>query len=180
MQGKVVCSRVNTIRYCRKLLHVKTCTCIKAQFHLQNSPPPVARRDRIVVSTLRCGRSNPGSNPGHGRDKSLPRHRSVLFFFFSLEASVYFMPSLFTNAKPDLRDKTYSFTKSIMISPAYPHFAITCDDMHVPRRSSNCKQNTFHDGLFFPQNLLVIGQREPRGLIVGCGSVARCFSNLIM
>ncbi|KAK9962777.1 hypothetical protein ABG768_008129, partial [Culter alburnus] len=28
---------------------------------------PVARRDRIVVSTLRCGRSNPGSNPGHGK-----------------------------------------------------------------------------------------------------------------
>ncbi len=27
----------------------------------------VACRDRIVVSTLRCGRSNPGSNPGHGR-----------------------------------------------------------------------------------------------------------------
>ena len=25
-----------------------------------------ASRDRIVVSTLRCGRSNPGSNPGHG------------------------------------------------------------------------------------------------------------------
>ena len=23
-------------------------------------------RDRIVVSTLRCGRNNPGSNPGHG------------------------------------------------------------------------------------------------------------------
>ena len=23
-------------------------------------------RDRIAVSTLRCGRSNPGSNPGHG------------------------------------------------------------------------------------------------------------------
>ena len=27
---------------------------------------PVARRDRIVVSTLRCGRSNLGSNPSHG------------------------------------------------------------------------------------------------------------------
>ena len=26
-----------------------------------------AGRDRIVVSTLRCGRNNPGSNPGHGR-----------------------------------------------------------------------------------------------------------------
>ena len=29
-------------------------------------------RDRLVVRTLRCGRSNPGSNPGHG---------TVLFFF---------------------------------------------------------------------------------------------------
>ena len=27
--------------------------------------PPVGR-DRLVVRTLRCGRSNPGSNPGHG------------------------------------------------------------------------------------------------------------------
>ena len=27
----------------------------------------LASRDRIVVSTLRCGRNNPGSNPGHGR-----------------------------------------------------------------------------------------------------------------
>ena len=26
---------------------------------------PVSR-DRLVVRTLRCGRSNPGSNPGHG------------------------------------------------------------------------------------------------------------------
>ena len=24
-------------------------------------------RDRIVVSTSRCGRDNPGSNPGHGK-----------------------------------------------------------------------------------------------------------------
>ena len=28
-------------------------------------------RDRIVVSTSRCGRDNPGSNPGHGRAVSL-------------------------------------------------------------------------------------------------------------
>ena len=27
----------------------------------------LASRDRIVVSTLRCGRNNPGSNLGHGR-----------------------------------------------------------------------------------------------------------------
>ena len=28
----------------------------------------VFSRDRLVVRTLRCGRSNPGSNPGHGMD----------------------------------------------------------------------------------------------------------------
>ena len=28
--------------------------------------PSTPSRDRIVVSTLRCGRNNPGSNPGHG------------------------------------------------------------------------------------------------------------------
>ncbi len=26
------------------------------------------RRDGIVVSTLRCGRNNPGSNPDHGKE----------------------------------------------------------------------------------------------------------------
>ena len=31
--------------------------------------PELCSRDRIVVSTLRCGRSNPGSNPGHGSRK---------------------------------------------------------------------------------------------------------------
>ena len=30
-------------------------------------------RDRIVVSTLRCGRNNPGSNPGHGSGAFLLR-----------------------------------------------------------------------------------------------------------
>ena len=30
-------------------------------------------RDRIVVSTSRCGRDNPGSNPGHGRLMLVPR-----------------------------------------------------------------------------------------------------------
>ena len=39
--------------------------------HLSTSS--VARRDRLVVRTLRCGRSNPGSNPGPG-----------IFLFFSV------------------------------------------------------------------------------------------------
>ena len=34
-------------------------------------------RDRLVVRTLRCGRSNPGSNPGHGMQKQ--------FFFVNPE-----------------------------------------------------------------------------------------------
>uniref|UniRef100_A0A1A9VH57 Uncharacterized protein n=1 Tax=Glossina austeni TaxID=7395 RepID=A0A1A9VH57_GLOAU len=37
-------------------------------------------RDRLVVRTLRCGRSNPGSNPGHGNDfehESLSRLKST-------------------------------------------------------------------------------------------------------
>ena len=39
----------------------------------------VARRDRLVVTTLRCGRSNPGSNPGYG-----------IFFMFVTPASQAF------------------------------------------------------------------------------------------
>ena len=35
-------------------------------------------RDRLVVRTLRCGRSNPGSNPGHGMQKQI-------FLFLSIE-----------------------------------------------------------------------------------------------
>ena len=50
----------------------------------------VARRDRIVVSTLRCGRSNLGSNPSHGIAKAVARQGgrilafSSIFFIFSL------------------------------------------------------------------------------------------------
>ena len=53
-------------------------------------------RDSIVVSTLRCGRNNPGSNPGHGTfffletDTRSECHKSwkkvtyvAIFFFFA-------------------------------------------------------------------------------------------------
>jgi hypothetical protein len=43
-------------------------------------------RDRLVVRTLRCGRSNPGSNPGHGSVKSLLRQR----FFFIVQLNYSF------------------------------------------------------------------------------------------
>ena len=34
------------------------------QIHLKFDIENMHSRDRIVVSTLRCGRNNPGSNPG--------------------------------------------------------------------------------------------------------------------
>ena len=37
-------------------------------------------RDRIVVSTSRCGRDNPGSNPGHGRGCVVSITASLLVF----------------------------------------------------------------------------------------------------
>ena len=49
------------------------CTC---QFHRISrlyKAALAASRDRIVVSTLHCGRSNPGSNPGHGTVMSVPK-----------------------------------------------------------------------------------------------------------
>ena len=39
-------------------------------------------RDRIVVSTSRCGRDNPGSNPGHGRD-AVDLWRGIATLIFS-------------------------------------------------------------------------------------------------
>ena len=37
----------------------------KASTNLKFDIENMHSRDRIVVSTLRCGRNNPGSNPGH-------------------------------------------------------------------------------------------------------------------
>ena len=45
-------------------------------YHSNSSASSVARLDRLVVRTLRCGRSNPGSNPGPGM--------SLLFCFLSV------------------------------------------------------------------------------------------------
>ena len=38
-------------------------------------------RDSIVVSTLRCGRNNPGSNPGHGMPALLHLHNGPSYLF---------------------------------------------------------------------------------------------------
>ena len=48
--------------------------------HLCLETCPLFSRDRIVVSTLRCGRNNPGSNPGHGMNVISGQWGYVLVF----------------------------------------------------------------------------------------------------
>ena len=47
----------------RKVIVIKTSIGVELR---HTTSPSKLSRDRIVVSTLRCGRNNPGSNPGHG------------------------------------------------------------------------------------------------------------------
>ena len=52
----------------------------------------MARRDRLVVRTLRCGRSNPGSNPGPG---IISCPFCSFSFHFQLKAAVFFLNFFF-------------------------------------------------------------------------------------
>ena len=67
------------MRVCVRDSRVCVCVCdstgLTASVLVYLLPALVARRDRIVVSTLRCGRSNPGSNPGHGIANTMSRHK---------------------------------------------------------------------------------------------------------
>ena len=51
-----------------------------ARPNITRNPIAVLSRDRLVVRTLRCGRSNPGSNPGHGRACSVMAEACLFFF----------------------------------------------------------------------------------------------------
>ena len=58
-------------------------------------------RDRIV-STSRCGRDNPGSNPGHGKSCECRRHGTaghIVFPFYSLLTIIVVSSILQTLAK---------------------------------------------------------------------------------
>lgn len=47
-------------------------------------------RDRIVVSTSRCGRDNPGSNPGHGSGCAVADTAWQLFLMVECYTKVLF------------------------------------------------------------------------------------------
>ena len=49
-----------------------TLKCTHLPYQLECKP--LLSRDRLVVRTLRCGRSNPGSNPGHGKTATFFPH----------------------------------------------------------------------------------------------------------
>ena len=55
-------------------------------------------RDRIVVSTSRCGRDNPGSNPGHGKCCDRRCHGTVELCFFFLLFSFLFYTQIKCNS----------------------------------------------------------------------------------
>ena len=52
--------------------------------------------DRLVVRTLRCGRSNPGSNPGHGKFYVfIFIHLFIYLFILSYFLKSFFIYSVF-------------------------------------------------------------------------------------
>ena len=53
----VICFDIYLLYYCYNLIIL-----MKRNIYHRS----VFRCDRLVVRTLRCGRNNPGSNPGHG------------------------------------------------------------------------------------------------------------------
>ena len=61
------------------------------------NPVPVVRRDRLVVRTLRCGRSNPGSNPGHGTFFSVFILYSIFLIIIFFYYCLFTLVSIFDN-----------------------------------------------------------------------------------
>ena len=88
----------------------------------------MARRDRLVVRTLRCGRSNPGSNPGPGISSFL-LFLNVDVFFFLFSSFVF----LLYNAREQTITKEIHFTLKLAIvrfrTPRGHAFCITGDDI---------------------------------------------------
>ena len=62
-------------------------------FYLKAPVSSSGSRDRIVVSTLRCGRNNPGSNPGHGTSCF-----NMIIIFWSLFSIPFFFIYIFPTA----------------------------------------------------------------------------------
>lgn len=57
--------------------------------HKPTSEAPIARRDRIVVGALRCGRGGLGSSPSHGIAKAMTRQGVPLLPFPSVLSRVF-------------------------------------------------------------------------------------------
>ena len=67
-------------------------------FYLKASVSSSGSSDRIVVSTLHCGRNNPGSNPGHGTSSLLCFIIIIIIIIFWSLFSFPFFFHIFPNA----------------------------------------------------------------------------------
>ena len=85
----------------------------------------VSSRDRLVVRTLRCGRSNPGSNPGHGSDILICLHcggwmtqNDIYLFHFSLVQNLPFTCRSFSYEMPIFNHRLQLSVGGIVVSIA--------------------------------------------------------------
>ena len=120
-------------------------------------------RDRIVVSTLRCGRSNPGSNPGHGKTQLFFQ----FFYFFRDQTWLDTHEPCSMSSKNDL---TFPRIKEQILI-----------DKH-PLRAKNCvikgmfALSPLHDGCDIEKTVLHIRYCEIcfRIALYYCTSVQKC------
>ena len=90
-------------------------------------------RDRIVVSTLRCGRNNPGSNPGHGTHKT-----------------VFFSPSPFSSSH-FISTPSKCFNCFFVLFWCFRRMLIFCSEMiwnTVTVKDHNCLSSVWSDNVY--------------------------------
>ena len=90
-------------------------------------------RDRIVVSTSRCGRDNPGSNPGHGRgcEVSIMACKSA---FFLLITSIWIKSLFLDNRYWRIKWPIWHRNVELLWNLSYSNWVISSES-YVPKLS---------------------------------------------
>ena len=79
----------------------------------------VARRDRLVVRTLRCGRSNPGSNPGLGSIYLLLFLIFISFCIYSIFSKKRFKVNVMSVLRDQMNDNIWSIIFSAILTKTF-------------------------------------------------------------
>ena len=100
---------------------------ISDEFWKQRSARSTSR-DRIVVSTSRCGRENPGSNPGHGRAEivsDMAERANIFSYFFIFFSILYdFKTTIFIYGNQDNRYLNHNFFLFICVKTRHIYSSI--------------------------------------------------------